>query len=383
MPRELIVSKVRYIFLIAAFNALFFAILILQKKKALHDKILIYWLIYLGLYTGIYALFSNKLFIEFHLLSASFISLLLLHGPFLFLYISALIEQKFEFNRKKLLHFIPFILFNLFIVIASFLPEISERIRLDHVESEHGVPLLLNLFLILTVLSGPFYFILSILLFKKLDINIFNNFSSYENVNLDWLRKLVYTFGVIWTILMIIATVHHIFGMFSWIFCTHGLSLSLSVFIILIGYFGLKQKEIFIQHNDQNIGYVTEPKPKYAGVVLKEADAEKYISQIQHLMSLEKPYLDADLTLPQLSTRLQIPSHLLSRVINENFGLNFFDFINQYRVDEVKSKLNNSEFDHLSILGIAFECGFNSKSAFNRVFKKFTGLTPSEYKNQL
>src|SRR5680860_785492 len=119
----------KYIFLIAAFNALFFAVLVLQKKKALHDKILIYWLIYLGLYTGIYALFSNKLFIDFHILSASFISLLLLHGPCLFLYISALIDEKFEFNRKKLVHFIPFILFNLFIVIASFLPEISERIR--------------------------------------------------------------------------------------------------------------------------------------------------------------------------------------------------------------------------------------------------------------
>ena len=373
----------KYIFLIAAFNALFFAILILQKKKALHDKILIYWLIYLGLYTGIYALFSNKLFIDFHLLSTSFISLLLLHGPFLFLYISALIDQKFEFNKKKLFHFIPFILFNLFIVIASFLPEISERIRLDHVESEYGVPLLFNLFLILTILSGPFYFILSILLFKKLDINIFNNFSSYENVNLDWLRKLVYTFGAIWTVLMIFVTVHHVFGMFSWIFCTHGLSLSLSVFIILIGYFGLKQKEIFTQYHDQNIEYITESKPKYAGVVLKEADAVKYVSLIQNFISTERPYLEADLTLPQLATKLQIPSHLLSRVINEKFGLNFFDFINQYRVDEVKSKLDNPEFENLSLLGIAFECGFNSKSAFNRVFKRLTGLTPSEYKNQL
>ncbi len=100
----------KYIFLIAAFNALFFAVLVLQKKKALHDKILIYWLIYLGLYTGIYALFSNKLFIDFHLLSASFISLLLLHGPFLFLYISALIDQKFQFNRKKLITFYSFYL---------------------------------------------------------------------------------------------------------------------------------------------------------------------------------------------------------------------------------------------------------------------------------
>jgi AraC-like DNA-binding protein len=373
----------KYIFLIAAFNALFFAFLTLQKKKAIHDKILIFWLIYLGIYTGIYALFSNKLFVEFHLLSASFISLLLLHGPFLFLYISALIDQKFQFNREKLLHFIPFILFNLFIVIASFFPEISERIRLDHVESEHGAPLMFNLFLILTVLSGPFYFILSMLLFKKLDINIFNYFSSYENVNLDWLRKLVYTFGTIWTVLMIFVTVHHVFQMFSWIFCTHGSSLSLSAFIILIGYFGLKQKEIFIHYPDQNIEYVTEPKTKYTGIFFKEAEIEHYVNKLKHFMATQKPYLEADLSLPELANKLEIPSHHLSRIINEQFDVNFFDFVNHYRIEEVKSRIGNPEFDNISLLGIAFDSGFNTKSAFNRVFKKMTGFTPSEYNNKI
>ena len=373
----------KYFFLIAAFNALFFAFLILQKKKAIHDKILICWLIYLGIYTGIYALFSNKLFIEFPLLSASFISLLLLHGPFLYLYISALIDQKFQFNREKLLHFIPFILFNLFIVIASFFPEISERISLDHVESEHGAPLLFNLFLILTVLSGPFYFILSMLLFKKLDINIFNYFSSYENVNLEWLRKLVYTFGTIWTVLMIFVTVHHIFQMFSWIFCTHGSSLSLSAFIILIGYFGLKQKEIFIHYPDQSIEYVTEPKTKYAGIFLKESDIEHYVNKLKHSMATKKPYLQADLSLHELANNLEIPSHHLSRIINEQFDVNFFDFVNQYRIEEVKSRIGKPEFDNISLLGIAFDSGFNTKSAFNRVFKKMTGFTPSEYKNKI
>ena len=372
-----------YIFLIAAFNALFFAFLILQKKKASHDYILIFWLIYLSLYTGIYALFSNKLFTDFHLLSASFISLLLLHGPFLFLYISALIDQTFQFNRRKLLHFIPFILFNLFIVIASFFPEMSERIRLDHVEIEHGAPLLFNFFLILTVLSGPFYFILSIRRFKKLDINIFNNFSSYENVNLDWLRKLVYSFGGIWTVLMIFATVHHIFQMFSWIFCTHGLTLSLSLFIILIGYYGLKQKEIFIQYPDRNTEYVTEPKANYVGISLKETDINHYTEKLKHYMASEKPYLEASLSLPELANKLDIPSHHLSRIINEEFGVNFFDFVNQYRIEEVKARIGNPEFKNLSLLGIAYDCGFNTKSAFNRVFKKMTGFTPSEYRNKM
>jgi len=373
----------KYFFLIAAFNALFFAILILQKKKVLHDKILIYWLIYLGLYAGSYAFLSNILFTDFHLLSVSFISLLMLHGPFLYLYISALIDEKYQFQRKNLFHFIPFLLFNIFVFTSPLFPEIAGSIRLDHAETEHGSPLLFNFFLILTALSGPVYFLLSIRLFKILDINIFNNFSTTENINLDWLRKLVYSFGVIWTALIIIATIHHVFHLFSWAFCTDGLFLSLSVFIILIGYFGLKQKEIFIQYPDHKIEYVTKPKTKYATVLLNETDSKNYVSQIKQLMETEKPYLDADLTLPGMAAKLQIPSHHLSRVINEKFGLNFFDFINQYRIEEVKSKIAKPEFDNLSILGIAFESGFNTKSAFNRVFKKMTGTTPSEYKNQL
>ncbi|HCE56517.1 MAG TPA: AraC family transcriptional regulator [Prolixibacteraceae bacterium] len=373
----------KYIFLIAAFNALFFAILIFQKKKALHDKILICWLIYLGLYAGIYAFFSDRLFTDFHLLSASFISLLMLHGPFLYLYIYSLVDEKSQIYGKNLFHFAPFLLFNVFLLISSLLPEISENIRLDHVESEHGAPLLFVLFLILTALSGPIYFILSIRLFKKLDINIFNNFSTSEDINLDWLRKLVYSFGAIWTVLMVFAALHHVFYLFSWTFCTDGLFLSLSVFIILIGYFGLKQKEIFIHYPVQSTEYITEPKTKYFGVLLSAADAENYVSRIKDFMHKEKPYLDANLTLPHLATMLHIPTHILSRVINEKIGLNFFDFINQYRVEEVKTKISEPDFDNLSLLGIAFDCGFNTKSAFNRVFKKMTGLTPSEYKKTI
>ena len=79
-----------YLFLIAGFNAIFFALLLFQKKMARHDKILFCWLIYLGFYTGFYGLFSHKLFTAYHLLSASFVSLLMLNGPFLYLYISSL-----------------------------------------------------------------------------------------------------------------------------------------------------------------------------------------------------------------------------------------------------------------------------------------------------
>ena len=372
-----------YIFFVSAFNALFFALMILQKKKAKHDKILIFWLMYLGLYTGIYALFSNKLFTYYHLLSGSFISLLLLHGPFLFLYITALVVQKFQFKKKIFLHFIPFILFNLYIFIASYFPEISDFIRLKHEESKHEAPFLFNVFLILTVLSGPIYFVLAIAFLNELDINIFNNFSSYENVNLNWLRKLIYTFGAIWTVLMIFAIVHHVFQMFSWIFCTHGLSLSLSIFILLIGYFGIKQREIFVHYPNHYTEYVTERKVKYSGILISDNEFENYVGRLKDFMIVEKPYLEANLSLPELANKLNMPSHHLSRVINEEFGVNFFEFVNQYRIEEVKSMIRNPKFDNYSLLGIAYESGFNTKSAFNRVFKKLTGTTPSNYKHMI
>lgn len=373
----------KYFFLIAAFNAFFFSVLLFQKKpKALHDKILIFWLAFLGLYTGVYGLFSNELFTRFPLLSASFMSLLLLHGPFLYFYISSLVVNPNKFRTKDLLHFIPFLLFNLYLIIVSFLPMVSERISISHVASEHETPLLFQLFLILVVLSGPVYFLLSIRLFKSLDIHIFNNFSRAEDINLDWLRKLVYIFGSVWTLLMVVATIHHVFHLFSWIFCTDGISLSLSIFIILIGYYGLKQKELFSFPEKES--FILEQKQeKYSGSRLKESEARLYLEKLNSFIGKEKPYLNPDLNLPQLAKEVDIPSHYLSQVINENIGLNFFDFINHQRVEDVKNKISDPRYNNFSILGIAFESGFNSKSAFNRVFKNITGITPSEYKKTL
>lgn len=372
-----------YILFIAAFNALFSAVLILQKEKAIHDKILMAWLCYLGLYIGAYGLLSASFFTDFPILSASFISLLMLHGPFMYLYISSLADVDFRVKKRDFHHFMPYILFNLFLLVANFSPELVNGIRLDHVEHNQETSLLFDFFLILTALSGPIYILLSIGLFRRLDVNIFNNFSTSEKIDLDWLRKLVFSFGVLWTVFIVFATIHHIFHLFSWDFCTDGLFLSLSFFVIVMGYFGIKQREIFTQYPESKLEYVTEPKAKYSGVVLEDTEARGYASRLKQFMDLEKPYLEPDLSLPYLANRLKIAPHVLSRVINERLELNFFDFINEYRVEHVKALINDPKYDHLSLLGIAYESGFNTKSAFNRVFKKMTGQTPSEYKKVL
>jgi len=371
----------KFIFLIAAFNAIFFSVLLLQKKpRALHDNILILWLLYLGLYIGIYSFYSHELFIHFHLLSISLLSLFMLHGPFLYYYILTLVSDKRQIFKKDLFHLVPFILFNLYILIASFSPDISEKLNIEKLSLHNDPPLLFLFFLIITAFSGTVYFLFTFKLFKRLDINIFNNFSNSADIDLDWLRKLVLLFGVIWTALISITVIHHVFHMFSMVFCTDGLFLSLSVFVILIGYFGLKQNVIFTNENVIVTDNTSRIQPKYSGSRLNESEEKQYAEKLISYMELLKPYLNTDLTLPQLAVELGISSHLLSQVINEHFKLNFFDFVNQYRVEAFKERIVNPKYENFSLLGIAFECGFNSKSAFNRIFKKSTGLTPSQFK---
>ncbi|QAA81079.1 AraC family transcriptional regulator [Aequorivita sp. H23M31] len=96
-----------------------------------------------------------------------------------------------------------------------------------------------------------------------------------------------------------------------------------------------------------------------------------------------QPYLDPKLTLSKLANNFGVPAHHLSQVINENHGRNFFDFINIFPVAEVKNKIQDENFHNYSLLGIALESGFNSKSAFNLVFKNLTGTTPSKYRDSL
>jgi AraC-like DNA-binding protein len=249
---------------------------------------------------------------------------------------------------------------------------------MEKVAPGYDPPLLFVIFLITTAFSGTFYFFLTLKLFKKLDIQIYNNFSNTAGVDLFWIRRLTEIFAVVWTALIGITVIHHAFGLFSMAFCTDGLFLSLSVFVILIGYFGFKQKII----------YAAEPvgdtiQNKYAGARLNVPEAKKLSKHLKEYMEASKPYLDPELTLPQLADKVGMTTHLLSQLINDQFGMNFFDFINRYRVEEVKQKLNDPAFSHYSLLGMAFECGFNSKSAFNRVFKKSTGVTPSQFKESV
>lgn len=168
----------KYIFIIAAFNSFFYTALLLQKKpRAIHDIVLIIWLVYLGFFIGTYSFFSHELFTHFKLLSISLISLFMLHGPFLYIYISKLVSSAKRIFWKDLLHLIPFILFNAYVLFSSFSPEASEKLNLERLSLGYNPPLLFLFFLSFTALSGTVYFLLTIKLFRIQKPDILTTFS--------------------------------------------------------------------------------------------------------------------------------------------------------------------------------------------------------------
>jgi len=125
------------------------------------------------------------------------------------------------------------------------------------------------------------------------------------------------------------------------------------------------------------------PKRKYKKSLLDKEEIEKYKAQLEQLMLDEQPYLNPDLTLRDLADMLSLPPNYLSQLLNEGFDKNFSEFINTYRLEVFKSKIKDPENQHLTILALAFESGFNSKTVFNTFFKKAMGKTPAAYRKEI
>lgn len=205
-------------------------------------------------------------------------------------------------------------------------------------------------------------------------------FSSNTNeIDLKWLENIIY----------IIVLIVIIISVFNLIYV--GLPLNLPLNIVMLGtvlfiaYNALKQQEVFpknekhreeviaIEADEENID-TTKRK------IVNDEELVKLKSKLNLLMKEQHLYLNHDINLASLSEKMEITSHQLSYIINNGFNQNFFQFINAYRIDKAKTLLLDKSSDKLTILGIAYESGFNSKTAFNTTFKKFTNQTPSEFK---
>jgi len=366
------------IFLVGAVQAFFLAILLVSKKnKITADYILSIWLIFTGIPLFVYFFnFENYYQILYHseniptYLMIINIPFLLLQSPFLFIYVSYVVIDTKKFKAIYLLHFLPTLLFiiaNYFIIGFN----IEQKETFDLYSYKYYQ--LILVFFPLTVILAFYYIIKSYLRIKKYKRKLYGQFSYTENIDFTWLKNLIIISSLVWIILLILASLFATSNIISQI---HNIVLiAVSIAIFAIGYFGFLRTDVFIKQlsEKENTNEIIPKQEK------KETNEQTIliIEKLKNFMILEKPYLESKLTIKQLADKLEIQAHQLSAIINENLNKNFFDFINEYRVEEVKNQIkNNSEY---TLLGIAYECGFNSKSSFNRIFKKHTGKTPSEF----
>jgi AraC-like DNA-binding protein len=150
-------------------------------------------------------------------------------------------------------------------------------------------------------------------------------------------------------------------------------------------FFGINQSVIYktrkIKENEPE--NEDNPDAKQTRSSLDEKQFEEITKTVFHYLKSKKPYLNPDYSLQMMVDDLDISRHKLSEAINSGQKKNFYKLINEFRVEEVKEMLINPAYNHYTVLGIGLECGFNSKTSFNRIFKEETGLTPTEYKRTI
>lgn len=372
------------IFTIGIFLSFFLQFLLLAKKKAsTSDRILAIWMFVFGLHLFSYYLHSLGYWDIYPHLSGIHHPFPLLHGPFLYLYVLFSVKSEQRFQWLNYLHFTPAALFYLYMIPFLFFYTEEQKLMVNQgVIDDYSGFITFSLFAF--IISGIVYVALSYRLLKRYDDLTHQNFAFRESIDLNWLKFFIWGIGAIFIVTTIVIMLEEGLGV-AFGFNTDQIFFVLIIaFIFFLGFSGIRHRNIFTDQINGDL-QIVEPKSsgEYKRSGLKTEDAKQYHKQLVRLMETDKPYLEPKLTLSNLADELDISANHLSQVINQCEGKNFFDFVNSYRVEEYKERAADPAYQNFSILAIALDSGFNSKSSFNQVFKKFTGKTPSQYLSEV
>jgi AraC-like DNA-binding protein len=350
-------------------QAFLFALLFSTKKnKSLPDLLIGIWLLLLAIQTFfIFILHNNP---GNGLITPLPIIITLLYGPMLFLYVSKICSGSAKIKINDLFQLLPFLGFTFLAIIF------------------HSSVIFIKFLAGTSSILGLSYCFLALHLLQKHTLGIKNHFSFTEKVNLSWLYKLVAGLILIWSGVVLLVFLRRIFNInlsLDWFY------IAIPAFIFYIGYHGIKQQVIYSfdidvlkpNHSPSGQEKTTATKEVYKKSGLRTVQMQAIYEKILYVMHSENLYLHSTLSLQELSDKLNIPPHHITQTLNEFIRQNFYDFVNSYRIDEFKKRIDKGEAENFSLLGIALDCGFNSKSSFNRIFKNITGQTPSKYRTSL
>jgi len=405
------------------FSQCVFAALVIfsRNRKATHERVLIWWLLAIALkfLVLILKLYHDEYF------DAEFATGLIpfTFGPFLYLYTRFLTDEDARFRLIDYKHFAPFYLFT-FLYFAYFRERVS--FEEDNFLGNDEYLWVRMLFAVCIVTSVVVYASLTSIQIRTFLKNFRHKFSFESGrQRIYWLRFINASF-IITNGIYLVAGGMNAVGYQKLVDVDLLSGMGLIFMAYAISFFGLKQKGLFRNPEDEfeilRKEFVAKTEMQTATSELKnilqennieasedleksiadeelndtepatevvkkplvnDEDMHRMLKRLLEFMDTDKPFLNPELTIQELSNRVNIQKHHLTYIINNGLHKNFFNFVNEYRVEEFKKKAANTNYDHLTLLAIAFDSGFNSKSSFNNIFKNITGQTPSEYKKGL
>ncbi len=356
------------LFLLGAFNGLMLAtILFLNSSKKLDKNTCLGAL--LIIISGF--LFNQYLIEQFSIkalphLIGSLIPLLFLIGPLFYFFIKYEVHKNNKWNTANYLHFLPAI-GSLLLILPFYLKSGVEKYAI-YIEGHHYFPY-----------KGLYYWCFGVLLLfysYKSTLLVYDKLGhvdkrTHKNNSHKWIKHYVWLFSsisVCYFITLIILS-------FTWY---HHSNVFLSTFLVFstlihfVGFWSIKESKFTSVNSNSN------NKP-----ILNNEKINHIKNEIIYLLEQEEAFKYDHLDSKFFCKKLELNSKYLSHIINSEFNCSLTFLVNSYRIKAAKSMMKNENFDHLNFLGIAMEVGFNTKNTFTRVFKRHTGMTPTEYKNSM
>jgi AraC-like DNA-binding protein len=301
----------------------------------------------------------------------------LLFGPLLFFYTRSVLYKEFAIDWRKGVHLLAFGIVFCYAEGIYLSSSRQEQENFLHEVAAQRFPRILSVASLLIFLQFLVYIVVSLRLVLRYKKAAGQQFSDQRRTDLSWLYSTLLFFAGVIVFAALRDCLVRSPGIYLGLF--NALVLCMLIFVNRVLLRALRQQDFFAFSEES-------PAPSPAGNggleerVRVNPQQEGIAERILVYMEDQKPYMDSELTLDQLAGQLSLKAKLLSQVINEVLGQNFFDFVNRYRIQEARRRLTNPEDPKVTVLEVLYQVGFNSKSSFNTLFKKYTGLTPTEFR---
>jgi AraC-like DNA-binding protein len=302
------------------------------------------------------------------------------YGPLLYLFTQSVVFKNYRLQKKSIVHFIPFLIAICVVIGIVFFVDTNSISQSADQFNNQQIPVYFRFGELLMLLHIFYYLFKSKQEIKKVLGKAKDLVSTFNQDNFKLLKFILNSFIILFS-LSLLHAILPVAGVKT------GLLITLLLMILFMFYFINSILLKMLNQSSNESGAITQidfkEKEKYAGSSLSQKELKAYMDKVGKYMQEKQRFLDSELTITDLSNELNIQSKMLSQVINEGYSCNFFDFVNGFRIEAAKALFKDQADKKLTIQEVMYDSGFNSKSSFNTAFKKFTDLTPTQFKNSL